>query len=160
MIRRLAQGLALASTGLLAGAFTYARASVVPTFEAVPMDVHLEFRTTLMHTNGIVMQTLMGASVVTSFTLAALLRSTPRWWAVGAGSLALTSFLVTRFGNVPINGIIRTWSAQSLPADHAELLARWNMFHDIRTGAAVAAFVSLIVATDRLRTHGSGPVSR
>ncbi|MEV4499955.1 DUF1772 domain-containing protein [Micromonospora arborensis] len=152
MPRRLAQALALLSTGLLAGAFTYALFSIVPTFKAVPLDVHLQFRTALMHMNGIVMQALMAISLLTCSWLAITLRAPTRWYAVGAGLLALTSLLVTRLGNVPINGRIKTWSASSLPPDHAELLHRWELYHNIRTAAAVAAFVLLIVLVDKTRT--------
>lgn len=150
MARRLAQGLALGSTGLLAGAFAYALVSVVPTFDAVPMDVHLRFRTQLMVMNGIFMQALMGVSLLSGFWYAATLRGATRWCAVGAGLLALTSLLVTRFGNVPINGLIKTWSAAALPPDHAELLHRWELFHDLRTATAIAAFVLLIAVAGGL----------
>ncbi|SNS84345.1 DUF1772 domain-containing protein [Actinoplanes regularis] len=146
---RLARGVALLSTGLLAGAFAYAVVSVVPTFKAVPLDVHLQFRTALMHMNGIFMQALMAVSLLSSFWLAITLRGAARGYAAGAGSLALTSLLVTRFGNVPINGRIKTWSASSLPLDHAELLQRWEIYHYLRTATAIAAFLLLIVLIDR-----------
>ncbi|SCL48029.1 Uncharacterized membrane protein [Micromonospora citrea] len=151
MLSRTAQALALLSTGLLAGAFAYALASVVPTFDAVPLDVHLQYRTALMYMNGIFMQALMAVSLLTSFWLAITLRLATRWYAAAAGVLALTSLLVTRFGNVPINGKIKTWSAASLPPDHAELLQRWEVYHHIRTATAVTAFVLLIVLIDKTR---------
>ncbi|MFG3706401.1 anthrone oxygenase family protein [Micromonospora sp. NPDC047670] len=150
MPSRIAQALAVLSTGLLAGAFAYALVSVVPTFDAVPLDVHLQYRTALMYMNGIFMQALMAVSLLSSFWLAITLRVAARWYAVAAGVLALTSLLVTRFGNVPINGKIKTWSS-SLPPDHAEILQRWEVYHDIRTATAVAAFVLLIVLVDKTR---------
>jgi uncharacterized membrane protein len=152
MSSRLAYGLALLSTGLLAGAFAYALFSVVPTFKAVPLDVHLQYRTALMHMNGIFMQALMAISLLTSFWLAVALRAPTRWYAAAAGMLALTSLLVTRLGNVPINGKIKTWSANSLPPDHAELLLRWETYHNIRTATAVAAFLLLIALIDKTGT--------
>lgn len=153
---RLALGSALLSTGLLAGAFSYALVSVVPTFDAVPLDVHLQYRTALMRMNGIFMQALMAVSLLTSFWLAVTMRARARWYAAGAGLLALTSLLVTRFGNVPINGKIKTWSAASLPPDHAELLRRWEVFHDIRTATAVAAFLLLVVLVNAARPGPAG----
>ncbi|MFI1347372.1 anthrone oxygenase family protein [Streptomyces lydicus] len=62
-----------------------------------------------------------------------------------AALLALASFLITRFGNVPINGRIKQWARTAAPADHAETLRRWELFNDLRTLAAFAAFVLLIV---------------
>lgn len=149
MLNRLALGLAVLATGLLAGAFAYTVASMVPTFHAVPMDVHLRFRTQLMVTNGIFMQAVMATSLISSFWLAITLRGSDRWYATGAGVMALTSLLVTRFGNVPINGKIKTWSAAALPPDHADLLRRWEIFHDVRTGAGVLAFLLLILVVVR-----------
>ncbi|WP_433789645.1 anthrone oxygenase family protein [Actinoplanes sp. CA-252034] len=149
---RLAGGVALLCAGLLAGAFGYARVCVVPTFNAVPIDVHLTYRIALMDMNGIFMQAVMGLTIVSSAVWAVVLRGRARWGAAGAGLLALTALLVTRFGNVPINGEIRTWAATGLPADYADRLARWEAWHDVRTVAALAAFVVLLVVTQGLTT--------
>jgi uncharacterized membrane protein len=150
---RLVQGLALLSTGALAGAFGYGAANLVPTFNAVPLDMRLSFHAQLMQMNGITMQGAMGMSALSALTLAAMTRGTSRWLAGGAGLLAVVSFLVTRLGNVPINGRIKQWAATSAPADHAETLARWEAFNYARTGAAFAAFGLLIVLSMRFSAH-------
>ena len=147
MRARVAGGLALLCSGLLAGAFFYARVCVVPTFGAVPVDVHLVYRVALMDMNGIFMQGVMGLTIVTSAVYAASSRGRARWGAAGAALLALISLLVTRFGNVPINGEIRTWPVTGPPAGYTGRLARWETFHDVRTVAAIAAFVLLLVVT-------------
>ncbi|GAA2617123.1 MULTISPECIES: DUF1772 domain-containing protein [Streptomyces] len=149
MRTRLLLGLALLSTGLLAGAFGYGAANLVPTFNAVPLDIRLSFHTELMKMNGITMQAAMGLSIVSSLTLAAVAHGRTRMLAGGAGLLALTSLLVTRFGNVPINGRIKEWARTSAPADHAEILRRWAMFNDIRTVTALVAFAVLVFAALR-----------
>lgn len=146
---RLAQGLALLSTGVLAGAFGYGAANLVPTFNAVPLDMRLSFHTRLMQMNGITMQGTMGASALSALALAAMTRGASRRLAGGAGLLALASFLITRLGNVPINGRIKQWAAASAPADHAEILTRWEAFNYARTGAAFAAFALLILLSLR-----------
>ncbi|MCX5272630.1 DUF1772 domain-containing protein [Streptomyces virginiae] len=153
MRTRLLLGLALLSTGLLAGAFGYGAANLVPTFNAVPLDIRLSFHTELMKMNGITMQAAMGISIVSSLTLAALAHGRTRLLAGGAGLLALTSLLVTRFGNVPINSRIKEWAHASAPADHTEILRHWEMFNDIRTVAAVLAFALLISTALRPPTH-------
>lgn len=149
---RLTQSLALMSTGALAGAFGYGAANLVPTFNAVPLDMRLSFHTQLMQMNGITMQGAMGISAISALVLAAMTRGASRRLAAGAGILVVASFLITRLGNVPINSRIKQWAATSAPADHADVLARWETFNYARTGAAFAAFALLILLVLR-RDH-------
>ncbi|MEV8531757.1 anthrone oxygenase family protein [Streptomyces sp. NPDC051211] len=149
---RLVQGLALLSTGALAGAFGYGAANLVPTFDAVPLEMRLSFHARLMEMNGITMQGAMALSALSAATLAVMTRGTARRLAGGAGLLALASFLITRLGNVPINGRIKQWAATSAPPDHAEILARWEAFNYARTAAAFAAF-ALLIALSLSRRH-------
>ncbi|MFF1509597.1 anthrone oxygenase family protein [Streptomyces sp. NPDC058326] len=146
---RLLLGLALLSTGALAGAFGYGAANLVPTFDAVPLEMRLSFHSRLMRMNGITMQGAMAASALSALALAAVTPGSSRWLAGGAGLLAVTSFLITRLGNVPINGRIKEWAVTSAPADHAEILARWEAFNQARTAAAFAAFALLILLAVR-----------
>ncbi len=144
MRTRLLLGLSLLSTGLLAGAFGYGAANLVPTFDAVPIEMRLDFHTELMKMNGITMQGAMAVSALSALTLAALTRGRARVLTATAGLLTVTSFLITRFGNVPINGHIKQWAATTPPAGHAEILSRWELFNDARTCTAIVAFALLI----------------
>jgi Domain of unknown function (DUF1772) len=137
---RLAHAPALLSTGLLAGAFGYGAVNVATTFDAVPLDVRLTFHSTLMKMNGPVMQSLMAAAVVSTIALAALSRGDRRYVAGAAGALAVGSFLITRLGNVPINGQVKIWAVGTPPPDHAEILRRWDVFNISRTLCALLAF--------------------
>ncbi|MEU6865031.1 DUF1772 domain-containing protein [Streptomyces sp. NPDC046876] len=137
-------GLALFSTGLLAGAFGYGAANLVPTFNAVPIEMRLDFHAELMKMNGITMQATMAASALSSLALAASVRGRARRLAGAAGLLTVASFLITRFGNVPINGRIKQWAATSPPPGYAEVLRRWELFNDARTATAALAFGLLI----------------
>ena len=148
---RTVHALMLLSTGLLAGALAYGAVNLVPTFNAVPLDVRLTFHTALMRMNGPVVQTVMACAAVGSVAFAVLERGWPRLLAAGSGGLVLVAFLVTRFGNVPINAHIKIWAVTSAPPDHAAVLRRWEMFNDIRTAAAVSAFVLALVAAGRVR---------
>ena len=154
-MERLASLLALLSSGLLAGAFAYDFFAVVPTFYEVPLEVHLAYRDALMRHNGIYMQIAMAGSILTplwwAFSMDRAMSS--RWLAISASSLAAISFLVTRFGNVPINRLIKTWSAVAPPADYERLLRRWQIFNDIRTATALFAFVCVVIATTLFREH-------
>ncbi|MEU3606418.1 DUF1772 domain-containing protein [Streptomyces sp. NPDC035033] len=144
MRTRFLQGLSLLSTGLLAGAFSYGAVNLVPTFNAVPLDMRLDFHAELMKMNGITVQGAMVVSALTSLALSALTRGRTRVLAATAGALTVASFLITRFGNVPINGRIKQWAATAPPADHADILRRWELFNDARTLTAVVAFALLV----------------
>ncbi|MFF9787653.1 protein of unknown function (DUF1772) [Streptomyces sp. SceaMP-e96] len=153
---RIVHGLALLSTGLLAGAFGYGAANLVPTFNAVPLGMRLSFHAELMKMNGITMQAAMGTAFLSSLSLAVLTGGRARLIAGAASLLTLASFLITRFGNVPINGQIKRWAVTSAPAEHAEILGRWELFNNMRTLTALAAFGLLIV----LAVRGLRPVTR
>jgi uncharacterized membrane protein len=142
---RLVTGLALLSTGLLAGAFAYGAVNVATTFDVVPLDVRLTFHSALMQMNGIVMQTTMALAALSSLALAVPARGTRRYLAGAAGALVVASFLITRFGNVPINGRIKVWAVSGPPADYATQLQRWETFNVVRTVTAFVAF-ALVVA--------------
>ncbi|MER7000125.1 DUF1772 domain-containing protein [Streptomyces sp. NPDC000410] len=141
---KLVHALALLATGLLAGAFSYGAANLVPTFNAVPLDMRLSFHAELMKMNGITVQSAMAVSALSSLALATLTRGRARLIAGTAGLLAIASFLITRLGNVPINGRIKEWALTSAPANHAEILQRWELFNSARTLTALVAFALLI----------------
>ncbi|MFI6511570.1 DUF1772 domain-containing protein [Streptosporangium sp. NPDC050855] len=142
---RYVHGAALSATGLLAGAFGYGAANVVPTFGAVPLDVRLTFHTAMMEVNEPVMQSAMALAILTSFGLAVVRRGLPRRLALGAGVLTVASLLVTVFGNIPLHSHIRRWAAAgSAPAGHSEILQTWELFHTIRTLTALSAFAVMI----------------
>ncbi|MEJ2854101.1 MULTISPECIES: DUF1772 domain-containing protein [unclassified Saccharothrix] len=149
---RFVTGLALLSTGLLAGAFGYGAVNVATTFNVVPLDVRLTFHSALMQMNGPVMQTTMALAALSSLTLAVLTRGTRRRLAGTAGALAVASFLITRLGNVPINGRIKVWAVSTPPADYAAQLQRWEMFNVARTVTAFIAFLLIIIATRTLQS--------
>ncbi|WP_280404540.1 DUF1772 domain-containing protein [Nocardia brasiliensis] len=146
---RSVRSLALLATGLLAGAFGYGAANLAPTFHRVPLQMRLDFHTELMKNNSVSMQITMAAAALSCFGLAVLLRGRARTLAVGAGALVVGSFLVTRLGNVPINHQINRWAVEGAPADYLSILTRWDFFHYLRTGTALAAFVVIIVLVMR-----------
>ncbi|WP_031013511.1 DUF1772 domain-containing protein [Streptomyces sp. NRRL F-5727] len=160
MRTRLLQGLSLLFTGLLAGAFSYGAANLVPTFNAVPLDMRLDFHAELMKMNGITVQGAMVISTLSSFALSVVTRGRTRVLAATAGALTLASFLITRFGNVPINGRIKQWAATAPPADHAGILHRWELFNDARTLTAVVAFALITFLTLRETAPSRGSLGR
>lgn len=140
---------ALAATGLLAGAFMYGLLNVVPAFYEVPVNVHLIYRTRLMSHNSFTMQTLMAASIITPLWYAAA----GRWslpitgLAILSALPALTCLLVTRFGNVPVNQLIKTWPPEHPPANWMTILRTWDSYNKVRSFAALGCFISFIVSS-------------
>jgi uncharacterized membrane protein len=152
MRTRLVNGIALLSTGLLAGAFGYGAVNVVSAFNHVPVDVRLTFHAALMHMNGLVMQATMATAAVSTLTLAAATRGPRRLMAAAAAALVAASFLITRLGNVPINGKIKVWAVTAPPPGFDDLLHRWENYNLARTLTGLTAF-ALIVA---LTLHATG----
>lgn len=154
VVARYVRPIALLSTGLLAGAFGYGALNVATTFRAVPLDVRLTFHTALMTMNSTVMQTAMAAAILSTLLLAVVSSGRQRLVAGTASALALASFLITRLGNVPINGRIKVWAVTTPPADHAAILQRWDWFNTARTLTALTAFVIIVVMATRWRGSG------
>ena len=145
---RVAKLLSLISTGFLAGVFTYAFFAIIPAWNEVPREVHFTYRVALMRHNAIVMQSIMAVGILAPLWWAWTIRTMPaaRACAVAASLMNLTTVLVTRFGNVPINQLIRKWLIEPPPADYLEPLHRWTVFNNIRSVAAVSGFILILIA--------------
>ncbi len=141
--------LAIVATGLLSGAFMYGLLNLVPAFYEVPIKVHLTFRTQLMNHNSVTMQTLMAISIITPvwYAMASMGIKRVMMFSFLSASMALTSLLVTRFGNVPINIMMRTWTDEHLPIDWMYQLQQWDFYNMIRCITGMLSFVSIIIAT-------------
>ncbi|MET8140331.1 anthrone oxygenase family protein [Sphaerisporangium sp. NPDC005288] len=158
MLFRLVKALTAVTTGLLAGAFGYGVVNVVYAFHAVPVPVRLTFHAALMQVNGVVMQALMGLTLLSTLALAVMAAGVPRLLAAASAALVLTTFLITRFGNVPLHPLIEKWAVTSPPPGYAAVLDRWEMFNLIRTGTVLTAFalvVLLLVTAERRRPPGA-----
>jgi Domain of unknown function (DUF1772) len=145
---RVAKLLSLMSTGFLAGVFTYAFFAIIPAWNEVPRQVHFTYRVALMRHNAIVMQSIMAFGIVAPLWWAWTIRAMPaaRACAMAASIMNLTAVLVTRFGNVPINQLVRKWLTEPPPADYLVPLHRWTVFNNIRSLAAVFGFALILIA--------------
>jgi len=150
---------ALVPSGILAGALSYGRVNVVPTFDAVPLDVHLTFRVALFEANGVVMPVLMGIGFAGAVWLAVAARGRLRVAAASAAVLTAVTAAVTRFGNVPVNDEVRAWLATGPAPDYLERLRYWGVLNDVRLATAVAAFVVLVVAVASVRAPRPVPTA-
>lgn len=144
---QLAQAASLLFGGLVAGMFSYGAVNVVYAFRDVTPDVRFDFHTALMSVNGFVMQTMMGLAILSYLLLTILGGSRGRWLAGISTVLAIATFMITRFGNVPINQHIKVWAVSGPPVDYVEILQRWETFHFARTICIVIAFTLIVIRT-------------
>ncbi len=157
MIKIIFRLLSLFSTGLIGGAFFYGYLNVVPTFYDVKPAVHFLFRTALMKHNSILMPILNAVAIIFTTLFAFSIKineGIARAFAFTASILSIITFLTTLFGNVPINGIIKTWSPDQPPYSWEIILRKWDFFNTIRTATAVGCFICILL-TDFLRWYNS-----
>jgi uncharacterized membrane protein len=148
-MNKFAQPLALLTTGLLAGVYYYGYFTVIPAFYEVPIKVHLEYRVALMNHNSFYVQALTGFAILAPVWLAIAARKNRkvRNWSLFAAIAALLSIVTTRFGNVPINRLIRVWEASEPPANWHAILDQWILFNNIRTVFALLSFVFVLIVS-------------
>ncbi len=146
MGHRLIQLITLALSGLIAGTFFYGTFCVLPAFYEVPSTIHLGFRTTLMQHNKFLVVSAIGFNFVYYINI----RKTGKAATACLLALACTlaSLIITRFGSVPINIVMKTWEAASPPADWLTILKKWDLYNAIRTATSIAAFILLLLTNE------------
>ncbi len=96
---------------------------------------------------------LFPAIVATTILVLAQRRARGRAFGLVALALLLVALVVTLTINVPINLAEAQWTVVSPPADWAAARDRWQIGHAGRTVAALAAFVTLLLASPDRRTE-------
>jgi uncharacterized membrane protein len=158
-LNKTTQLFALVFTGFLAGSFYYGTLILVPAFYDVPSTVHLVYRVHLMDHNAIFMQLINALALLAPFCCAITAKHSKRIRDLSllAGILSVTTLVVTRFGNVPVNRQIRTWDPAFPAADWLATLHRWDIFNAIRTTTGIASFlvmcIVVIFATSKRSTE-------
>src|SRR5882757_10056563 len=149
VIYKISNAVVLLTTGLLAGTFFYAKFNVLPTFWEVPIETHLRFRVALMQHNGITVQSLMAAAILSTIWFTWINRRQKVTCILAGFAILLTiaTFIITRFGNVPINAQIKTWVPTAPPANWIDVLKTWDLYHTFRTVTAIGSFVVVLIAT-------------
>jgi uncharacterized membrane protein len=137
-------------SGLIAGTFFYGTFCVLPAFYEVSSEIHLTFRTMLMKHNKVLVMLLvllqLGFNAAYLFNIRTL--KIARTLCLLALVLTICSLLITRFGSVPLNLIMKTWNPQSLPPDANALLEKWDFYNAIRTFNSLASFLLLLIAAE------------
>lgn len=88
------------------------------------------------------------ASIIFTLTLTWLARGKGSvfWLYLAALLLMVGAGVVTRFFNQPINAQVVSWTADSLPANWADLRSTWWNWHLLRTGFSVVGIALLLAA--------------
>jgi uncharacterized membrane protein len=137
-------------SGLIAGTFFYGTFCVLPAFYEVPSEIHLTFRTALMKHNKVLVMLLvllqLGFNTAYLFNIRTL--KIARTLCLISLVLTIGSLLITRFGSVPLNLIMKTWNPQALPSDANTLLEKWDFYNAIRTFNSLASFLLLLIASE------------
>jgi uncharacterized membrane protein len=95
------------------------------------------------------MRILMPACILFMIVSASLVtekNSVGFYLSVTACLLIVVALLITLLVEVPIDNQIRTWTAETVPADWTTIRARWQVFHTARTFVSLASLGSLILA--------------
>ncbi len=142
--RCLTEDTALMTSGILAGAFVLGRYGLRPATTQLPVQTHVAVRQALIRSLHLLMPRLMVATIGSSFMAAIAARgSTAR--RIGLAS-AVLPLVLTRFGNVPLNDQMLTWTPAAPPSDWRSVVDRWDRFDTLRTLAAIATFVCQVLA--------------
>ncbi|MCO6003573.1 DUF1772 domain-containing protein [Actinoallomurus purpureus] len=104
--------------------------------------------------------TLIPALITTALLVISAVRARDRVFRLTLAALVLlvTVFVTTLIFNLPINGDQAGWDVTAPPADWASIRDRWQLWHAVRTGAAVLAF-GLLGAAAMSRTSAGSPSS-
>jgi uncharacterized membrane protein len=142
--------IATVCTGLAAGIFLGHRRGVSLATRSLAPSSFLQLQQ-IIHVHFVRMMPLLTlAAAAGSVIWAILLRNewrAPRFWLVSAAALGVLSTVVmTRAVNVPINNRLMKWKIEAPPADLMQQWAPWERVHTVRTFLATIAFVLQVIA--------------
>jgi uncharacterized membrane protein len=133
--------------GLMVGVELSVAAFIEPIFDRLPNDAAIAARSDGARVLGRLMPFWYIGSVLLGIWWAAQTWGRPQAIpVVAAVALLLVSVVMSVTLLVPINSRVAGWSSTGVPEDWREQVGRWNLFHYVRVGIIVAAFVLLVVA--------------
>jgi uncharacterized membrane protein len=134
------------SAGLLAGEEFIIRFGVRGPLAALDPAPHIRLRQSLIRTLRVLVPALLAVTLLSAIATAVVTGLAPGWTFRAAGLAALVLFImVTLAGTVPINQAVLVWNPQAPPPDWQAAIRRWERLDDVRTAAAVAAFVCFLL---------------
>ncbi len=136
--------------GVLAGEELLVRWGVQPALTSLEDHAHLLARQALVRRLRIVVPALMAPTTVLVVAALVLGGFGPGCVLRAVGTGCLVVFLLASFlGTVPINIRVDGWDAERPPADWKAVVRRWQRIDVLRSSAALAAFVFVLLALTR-----------
>jgi len=137
------------AASIMAGGLVVVLVVVVPAFDTLPAQLSIRLHVGIDH---YIERLLPPVTVVATLIAIAVLAvhddlstSVVALTAVGiAGGIVVA--VVSHFVNRPMNGRIRAFPAGEAPPEYAEIRARWDHFHRIRTAAGVVSLACFVAA--------------
>lgn len=134
-------------TGLMVGVELSVAFVINPITDALPEDARVLARSHGARMLGRAMPFwYIGSTLLVAGTALVVPDAAAAWTAVG---LLLVSVVLSVTLLVPINDRSKTWTPETVPADHREQSRRWDRLHLVRLAVIVAAFVLVTVAAAR-----------
>ena len=91
------------------------------------------------------------AALLANILLVILAAKTPSSLVFVTSTIALIALvaeiLLTLKGNLPINDVINTWSADNVPANWTSFREKWFIIFEYRQIASITGFISLLIGT-------------
>jgi uncharacterized membrane protein len=135
--------------GLMCGSELNVAAFAHPTFNRLPLEVHIVMRKSFAVLFGRVMPFWMAGSTLLNLLLLLpfehLNDSAWRFAAV-AFAIQVCAVLFSLAGPVLINNRIAKWTPESLPENWRAEEHRWDLYHWLRTGGLIVAFALLVLS--------------
>ena len=143
------QLLAMVVLGLMCGSELNVAAFAHPTLNRQPLEAHILVRSSFAGLLGRVMPFWMSASTLLNLLLLLpfVHLSELAWrFAAIAFAIQVLAVMFSLVAPVPINNRIARWTPTSLPNDWKVQESRWDLYHWLRTGSLIAAFVMLTMS--------------
>jgi uncharacterized membrane protein len=142
------QSLSLVLAGLLAGIEFIVRYGVQPALTRLDDVAHLRARQQLI----LRLRVIVPAIMLPNFLLATVVlvvggEGSGMPLRVAAVAALLVMLLASFLGTVPLNIRVDGWDAEHPPADWRVVVRRWEQVDVLRSSAAIAGFVLLVLAS-------------
>ncbi len=141
--------LTLVALGLMCGSELNVAVFAHPVLNRQPLDVHIPVRSSFAVLLGRVMPFWMSGSTLLNLFLLLPFEhlSGPAWhFAAAAFAIQVLAIPFSLVGPVPINNRIAKWTVASLPENWKAMEQRWDVYHSVRTGILIIAFVLLALS--------------
>lgn len=115
-----------------------------------PVDLsassYLEQQQNMLHSLRTLMISLViGATIITILSAYIQKNDRPVFIVLFAAAICfIACILITRFGNIPIDDIVKKWTINSMPNNWTDLRDKWWTFHIMRT---IAELIALSLVT-------------